>query len=396
MALTKSDCDRFERREKTYKKFDGEGLYLEIKPNGSKLWRLKYRFAGKEKRLSFGPYPLITLKEAREKKRTAKLILGAHKDPALEIAKQKVQAQNAHDQNFKLIALEWFKIQEPIWSKGHAQNVMKRLEFDIFPFIGAFSIEEIRPPDVLKLLRNIEKRGALEVVKKSRQICGQIFQYGIQTGRCERNPCIHLRGALQKRKVQHYPSIDPREIPKFLKTLHFNEMRLYARTRRAIQLSMLTFLRPGELRRARWEDINLSMQEWIVLGQFMKNGMDHIVPLARQAVDILNAQKEETGHLNTPWVFPGQVHPHKPMSEATVGRALERMGYAGRMTAHGFRALARTTIREKLKYYPDVIEAQLAHKPSGPLGAAYDRAQFLDERKLMMQDWADYIDGFNN
>ena len=392
MALTKTECDKLEIKTKAYKKFDGGGLYLEVKPNGSKLWRLKYRFVGKEKRLSFGAYPTITLNQAREKRREAKLLLSEGLDPA-EIKKEKIRQTVLDKKNdFYTVALEWFNLKKEEWSERNQEIVLNRLHNDIFPYLKNRPVKKIKPPEILNLLRIIEKRGAFYQVKRVRQICTQVFNYAIQVGFCDDNPCVNLRGALRTAQVKHYPSLSADQIPELLEAIEKNDARLYARTRRAIKLSMLTFVRPGELRRARWNDINLDRREWLIPAQFMKMGKEHFVPLARQAVEILQEQYIETGHMNCEWVFPGQINPKKPMSDGTVNVALKKLGYHGRMTAHGFRALARTTIREKLKYYPDIIEAQLAHKPPGPLGAAYDRAQFQDERKKMMQDWADYID----
>ncbi len=224
------------------------------------------------------------------------------------------------------------------------------------------------------------------------RLCGQVFRYGIVTGKCNRDPSVDLRGAMKIRKQTHFAALDVKEIPEFLEALNNNEARLYAQTRRAIKFSMLTFVRPGELREAIWDEIDFDDKEWMIPAARMKMNRDHVVPLARQAIEILEEQKEKTKDLNTDWVFPSIVRPKNPISDGTVLMAIKKMGFRGRMTAHGFRALARTAIREKLKYDPDVIECQLAHKAAGPLGEAYNRAQFLDERKIMMQDWADYID----
>ena len=393
MKLNKTLCNNLKPKDKTYKKFDGEGLYLEVKPNGSKLWRLKYRFHGKEKRISLGSYPTVTLVAARAKKLEARNLLDQDIDPSRNKVKQKKLAKRKTNNTFELVAREWHSKQINRWSAKRAKIVMHRLERNVFPFIGKEPITDIDPPDLLDMLQIMENRNALEVASRTRQICSQVFRYGVQTGRCDHNPAIHLVGALKTHKKTHFAALDIKELPQFIADLNLNEARLYNRTRRAVWLSLYTFLRPGEIRHARWEHIDFNTREWIIPGEFMKSGRDHIVPLSRQVIMILLEQQEETGRYNTPWVFPSQVRPLKPMSDGTVNMAIKRLGYNGRMTAHGFRALARTAIREKLKYYPDIIEAQLAHKPSGALGRAYDRAQFLDDRKKMMQHWADYIDG---
>ena len=392
MKLTKAQCDRFKAKDKPYKKFDGGGLYLEIMPNGNKLWRLKYYFLGKEKRLSFGKYPIVTLLNAREKRVQAKALLNDGIDPSENRKSSTLIALENSKNTFEEIAREWHTKRLDEWSDKHTHTVIRRLESNIFPFIGSSPITAISPSLLLNVLRKIEARGSLESAKRTKQICGQVFRYGIQTGRCENNPTANLSGALATRKTKHFPTIDSSEIPKFLDTLGRNDARLYARTRRAILFSMLTFARPGEIRRCRWQDIDRIGAQWVIPAAFMKANREHIVPLSTQVMSLLKEQNMETGHINTPWVFPSQIRLLKPMSDGTVNHALKSLGYDKRMTAHGFRALARTTIREKLKYAPDIIEAQLAHKPSGPLGAAYDRAQFLDERRNMMQDWADFLD----
>lgn len=392
MKLTDTACKNAKPKEKPYKKGDGGGLYLLVNPDGSKYWRMKYRFLAKEKLLAFGTYPLISLADAREEREKAKKLLAGGIDPATARKDEKKKIVRNAQNTFKAVALEWHENQKGRWSENHANNVLHRLERDIFPFIGTEPIATIEAPDLLDVLRKIEKRGALDIAGRTRQICGQIFRYGIQTGRCKRDPSHDLKGALKTRKTEHFAALEIKEIPAFLQALERNDARLYNRTRRAIKLSMLTFCRPGEIRQARWEEIDLEAKEWVIPAERMKMKRAHIVPLCRQALAILKEQKEETGNLNTPWVFPSQVRPKEPMSDGTVNVAIKKLGYQGRMTAHGFRALARTTIREKLGYDPDVIECQLAHKAAGPLGEAYNRAQFLDKRRKMMTDWANYLD----
>ena len=392
MKLSDLKCRTAKPEAKPYKLSDGGGLYLHVKPNGSKHWRMKYRFLGKEKLLSFGAYPIVTLSEARDMRIDAKKLLQQDVDPA-EIKKQQKQGLlDNHSNTFKKVAREWHEIQTSRWSKKHTQSVMHRMEVDIFPLIGDTPIADIDTPTLLKVLRKVEDRGALDLASRVRQICGQVFRYAIQTGRCRYDPSKDLQGALRTKRTQHFHALQTHEIPEFLEALERNDARLYPRTRRAIRLSMLTFLRPGELRKGTWDEIDFVEKQWTIPRERMKMKRDHIVPLSRQALEVLYEQKEETGLLNTDYIFPSLVKPKKPISDGTVNVAIKKLGFAGRMTAHGFRAMARTAIREKLKYDPDVIECQLAHKAAGALGEAYNRAQFLDERKVMMQDWADYLD----
>lgn len=353
---------------------------------------MKYRFDHKEKRLSFGVYPIVELDDARDRRHQAKKLLSQGIDPAK--AKQDTETKRIREaQNtFKAIALEWHENRKDTWSEDYASGTLRRLEADVFPHIGTMPISKITAQDLLDALRKIEKRGSLDIAGRTRQICGQVFCYGIQTSRCDRNIALDLRGALKTRKTKHFAAIDVKEIPELLEAVERNDARLYARTRRAIKLSMLVFTRPGEIRQAEWKEINFEEKQWIIPAGRMKMRRPLIVPLSRQAILILREQHEETGHINTSFVFPSQISFRKPMSDATVRVALHKLGFKGRMTAHGFRALARTGIREKLNYDPDVIECQLAHKAAGPLGEAYNRAQFVEKRREMMQEWADYID----
>lgn len=392
MKLTDTACKTAKPLEKPYKRFDGGGLYLEVMPNGNKLWRLKYRFLGKEKRFSLGAYPLVTLAQAREGRDEAKRLLAKNIDPSTAKKQLKHEAARDAQNSLQAIALEWIDNQKDNWSKSYGEKNIRCLEMNIFPDLGSRPISQITPPELLTCLRKVEKRGALDIVRKTKQICSMVFRYGIQTGRCERDPAADLRGALKTRKTSHFRTIDEKKIPALIQSLERNEARIFERTRRAIWFSLLTFARPGEIRQAQWSEIDFKTKEWRIAAHKMKMRRDHIVPLSKQALTILKEQKEETGHLNTDYVFPSQIKPKEPMSDGTVNRALARLGFGSDMVAHGFRALARTTIREKLGYNSEVIEKQLAHKTSNPLGEAYDRTQFLKERTKMMQEWADYLD----
>jgi len=392
MPLTDIQIRNFKPKEKSYKKSDSAGLYIEIMPTGKKLWRLKYYYLKKEKRISFGAYPLVSLSEAREKRDQAKKQLLNDIDPS----KARKNHQNALTKQagntFKAVALEWFNLQKDRWSKGYAQKNMRILEMNLFPYIGADPIAKITPPDLLQCLRKVEKRGALDIARKSKQIAGMIFKYGIQTGKCEWNAAANLDGALRPQKTKHYAALEEKDLPLFLKALERNEARIFERTRRAVWFSLYTFQRPGEIRQAQWSEIDWDAKEWRISADKMKMRRDHIVPLSDQAIRILEEQHTEVEHLKSDWVFPSQVKPRNPMSDGTVNKAIQRLGFGKKTKAHGFRALARTLIREKLKYDGEIIEKQLAHKTKNPLGEAYDRTQFLDERKPMMQGWADYLD----
>lgn len=394
MKLTDRACKTAKAKDAQYKMFDGGGLYLLVRKNGSKLWQMKYRYLGTEKTLSIGQYPIISLAEARDARDKAKKLLAQAPpiDPMANKKENKRQAIRKAQNTFKAVALEWHDQNKDRWSKNYAYKILKGLELNVFPYIGHRPIAEITPPELLnECLRGIEKRGSLDIAGRTRQICGQVFRYGIQTGKCEWNASENLKGALKTKKTEHFRTIDVKEVPDFLKALERNEARLFERTRRAVWLSLYTFCRPVEIRKARWEDIDFEEKIWTIPAEIMKMRRDHIVPLSRQALAVLEEQKKEAEVFNSPWVFPSQIRPRNPMSDGTVNKAIKRLGYGKDMVAHGFRALARTTIREKLGYDSEIIERQLAHKASGPLGEAYDRTQFLPERKKMMQEWSDYV-----
>lgn len=392
MTLTNTQCQNAKPKEKPYKLADGGGLYLLVHPNGSKYWRWKYRLHGREKLMALGVYPFMALAEAREGRDMAKKLLATDTDPMMHKKETRRKAKVCAENTFQAVALEWHENQKDCWSEGYAQKIMRCLEMNIFPYIGMRPISQITPPELLECLRKVEKRGALDIAGKTKQICGMVFRYGIQTGKCERDVAVDLKGALKSRKTTHHRTIDAKDIAKFIRALERNEARIFERTRRAVWFSLLTFQRPGEIRKAQWPEIDFEAKEWHIAAHKMKMRRDHIVPLSRQALAILKEQKEETGQLSTDFVFPSQIRPKKPMSDGTVNKAIERLGFGETMVAHGFRALARTTIREKLGYESEIIEKQLAHKTKNPLGEAYDRTQFLDKRKKMMQEWADYLD----
>lgn len=390
MKLTDAACRTAKPKEKPYKKADGGGLYLEIMPNGSKCWRQKYRFMGKEKRLALGVYPLVSLLQAREGRDAAKKLLAAGTDPSTAKKDGRRNAVRNAQNTFEVVAREWHTNQLGGWSKEYADNILHRLETDIFSHIGSRPIASIDAPELLEVLRKIEKRGALDLAKRIKQFCGQVFRYGIATGRCTRDAAADLKGALKMTKAEHFAALDIKELPEFLQALERNDPRLYQQTRNGVRLLMLTFVRTRELIDATWDEFDLDNAQWEIPAARMKMRKPHIVPLSKQALEILKSQKELTGQWR--WVFPNQVRPIKPMSNNTILFAIGRLGYKGKMTGHGFRALAMSTIKEKLGYRHEVVDRQLAHAHRNSVDAAYDRAKFLDERKEMMQEWADYLD----
>ncbi len=369
---------------------DGHGLYLWVMPNGAKYWRFKYRVDGKERIVSIGVYPETSLKDAREQRNTLRQMRSDGLDPVNELKKKKALSQQSHENTFEAIAREWHENTKSKWSDRYADGVMKSFEAYVFPEIGNYPIKDIEPPILLQAIRKIENRPAIEIAKRQLQKCGEVFRYAIATGRAVRDPSSDIKDALRPQKTEHYAALDVKELPEFLDTLEKNDARLYRSTRNAVKLIMLTFVRTNELIGARWEEIDFEAQEWVVPAERMKMKNEHVVPLSRQAVAILKDQKEIAGQW--PLVFPSSVRPKQPMSNNTILGAIKRMGYKGRMTGHGFRALAMSAIKQELGYRHEVVDRQLAHAPRNKIDKAYDRAQFLDERKKMMQEWADYID----
>ncbi|MCB9965844.1 MAG: integrase arm-type DNA-binding domain-containing protein, partial [Rhodospirillales bacterium] len=297
MKLKDIQCRQAEPRDKPYRLSDGGGMYLEVMPNGSKYWRLKYRIHGKEKRYAIGVYPQTSLGEAREEREIAKKKIKGGIDPVSERKQEKRQAEENSANTFKAVALEWFDIQKDNWSEGYQQKILRIMEMNLFPFIGNAPIANIKPPDLLDCLRKVEKRGALDIAARTKQTAGMIFRYGIQTGKCEWNAADNLAGALKTKRTEHYSALDEKQLPSFLQALRNNEARLFERTRRAVWFSLYTFQRPGEIRQAEWSEIDWDKKEWHIAAHKMKMRRDHIVPLSDQAIEILKAQKEETGYL---------------------------------------------------------------------------------------------------
>jgi integrase len=390
MALTETAARNAKAREKPYKMSDARGLYLLVNPNGSKLWRMKYRFNDSEKKLSFGTYPEVTLAAARAKQFEARRLIDSEVDPG-EFKKQAKRAAVAAGANtFEAIAREWFLKFSSGWAESHSSRVMLRLENDLFPWLGKRPITAIEADELLETVRRIEARGALDSAHRCHGYCGQIFRYAIATARARRNPAADLRGALPPAKGGHFASIiEPQAVGELLRAIDGYEGGLV--TRCALRLAPLTFVRPGELRTAEWGHFNLQAAEWRIPAERMKMREDLIVPLSRQALEIVLELKPSTGHGQ--YLFPSLQGPRRPMSENTINGALRRLGYSSeQMTGHGFRAMARTLLDEVLEYRVEWIEHQLAHEVKDHNGRAYNRTAFLKGRKEMMQAWANYLD----
>lgn len=393
MKLTDTACKSAKPKEKPYKLTDGQGMYLDVQPNGSRYWRLKYRFGGKEKLLALGVYPDVSLKEARDKRDQARKLLAQDINPVTAKREKRMTAFNDAENTFESLAKDWHDNWKADKTPKHAAAILARLEVDVFPFIGKLPVKSVTPQMILEIVRRVDNRAAHDVARRLKQTCGQILRYGVATARAERDHTHDIKDAMRPYKMEHFAALDIKELPEFLRTLERNEMRLYKQTQLAMRFLMLTFVRTSEMINAPWREFDFNENIWTIPAKRMKMRRDHIVPLSKQALDILKELKEMNGHRE--WVFPNQVRPKDPMSNATLTRAIMRMGYKDRMTGHGFRALAMTTIKEKLGYRHEVIDRQLAHAQPSKIVAAYDRAEFLSERSKMMQDYADYIDSIS-
>lgn len=389
MALAAIKIKNVRATDKPQKLADGGGLYLLVQPNGAKYWRLDYRFAGKRKTLAIGVYPDVSLLEARERRETARKLLANGADPGDIKKAQKAASVALTENSFEIVAREWFMKHAPNWAGTHSSKVIRRLEVDAFPWIGARPIGDITAPELLAMLRRVESRGALDTAHRVHQNCGQVFRYAIATGRAQRDPSADLRGALPPTNRQHYPTItDPKAIGELLRAID-GYSGTYS-TRYALRLAPMLFVRPSELRKAEWCEFNLDKAEWRIPATRMKMKALHIVPLSTQAVAILRELHLITGAGK--YVFPSPRTTTKPMSDNTVNAALHRMGYKGEFVGHGFRHMASTLLNEQ-GWNRDAIERQLAHAERDGVRAAYNYAEYLPERKRMMQAWADYLDG---
>lgn len=388
MKLTARQVDTAKPKEKPYKLSDGGGLYLEVAPNGSRYWRMKYRINGKEKRLSFGVYPIISLAVARDEREKAKRVLATGGDPG-EVKKAGKLAQKLSIENtFEAIAREWHKSKADRWSLRYRDEIIDTFEKDIFPFIGKRPIAEIKPMELLETLKRMEKRGALEKMRKVRQRCGEVFRYAIITGRAEYNPAPDLASALTPPKKQHFPFLTAQELPYFLTDLAGYTGSIITKT--ATRIIMLTGVRTQELRFARWQDIDLDKGMWNIPPEVMKMKRPHVVPLSTQVVDLFDSLKPITGAY--PLVFIGRNDHRKPISKESVNQVIELLGYKGRLTGHGFRHTMSTILHEQ-GYNSAWIETQLAHVDKNTIRGTYNHAQYLEQRREMLQWYGDFMDG---
>ncbi len=391
MLLTNLQVKSAKPKDKQYTLTDGKGLYLLVLPTGGKYWHFRSKVGGKEKRMSFGTYPEISLSDARDKRDEARRQIASGISPS-DVRKAQKAARAESDLNsFEVVAREWFQRFSTQWSPSNTEKVKARLEKDLFPWIGQRPIAELKAPELLAALRRIEARGAVDTAHRVKQNCGQIFRYAIATGRAERDISADLKDALARTKKKHLAALtDPKDVAPLL--LAMDDFKGSFVVRCALKLAPLVFVRPGELRHAEWSEIDFDTAEWNIPAQRMKMKEPHLVPLSMQALEILKELHPLTS--NSRYLFPSIRTNIRPMSENTVNAALRRLGYTSNdMTGHGFRAMARTILDEVLGFRPDFIEHQLAHAVRDPNGRAYNRTAHLSERRKMMQQWADYLDG---
>ena len=394
MPLTETVIKNAKPREKDYKLSDEKGMYLLVTKTGGKLWRLAYRFGGKQKLLAMGRWPEISLKEARERRDEARKLLAHGIDPSQARKDERAAREAETMSSFEAVALEWFAKWSVDKAPTYAPKVISALKAHVFPWIGTRPIADINAPEILAVLQRIEERGFIERARRVKVDISQVMRYAIATGRrVDRDPCPDLKGALQTRQTRHMATLTkPAEVAALLRTIDGYQATPHASsvTCAALKLLPLLFCRPGELISMRWEDVGLDQNEWRYTTS--KTKTEHHVPLAWQAAEILAVLRELTGH--SEWVFPSLRH-GRHISNATINRALQTMGYDTKteITGHGFRSMARTLLAERLGWSPEVIEHQLAHRVPDALGMAYNRTKYLEQRREMMQAWADYLDG---
>lgn len=367
---------------------DGDGLYLLVHENGSKYWQFRYKFAEKAKVLSIGKYPEVSLAEARERKSDAQRLLRDFIDPSAHKKQQKTILAYQHRNTFYAVASEWHERNKGVWKPRHAMQTWRRLENHIFPELGKRPVSEIKPLEVLSVVQKVEAKGLTDICVRVLWICSSVFRYAVITGRAEHNPALNLKGALKPYRENHLPSLRARDIPEFLDAL--DSLNTSKQDQIAFKLLLLTALRTGELRRGRWEDIDFQAGEWRVPAEMMKMRDEHIVPLSSQAIVLLRELNSISGH--QPWLFPsryGRVNP--VMHENRINDMIESMGYKGRVVGHGFRSMFSTILNEH-GFNRDAIERQLAHVERNGVRAAYNRAEYLPERRYIMQWWADFIE----
>lgn len=385
MALTDTAIRKAGIKQTAYRLTDGGGLYLQVTPAGGKLWRWKYRFDGREKLMAFGRYPEVSLAQARERHAEARKLLASGVDPMVERKTEKAKEENT----FQNVQSRWFEHWRQGKSPRHVDYVQRRMETDILPALGIRPIAEIEAPELVAMVKAIEQRGARDIAKRALETTGQIFRFAIAHGYTTRNPASEIRPSdiLKSTRKVNYARVDAKELPDLLRAIEVYPGTHV--TRLALKLMALTFVRTSELIGAKWAEFDLEAARWDIPAERMKMRTPHIVPLSRQALDVLDALRTLTGE--SEWLFPGDRNASKPMSNNTILKGLERMGYKGRMTGHGFRGLASTILHEQ-GYNHEHIELQLAHAPRNAVSAAYNHALYLEPRARMMQGWADYLE----
>lgn len=387
MPLTDSKIRTLKPLEIEKRYLDMDGLYLVVMPTGSRLWRYRYTIHGKRRMVSLGSYPEISLADARRKRDDAKKALVDGNDPIEIKASEALKAKLSSENGFEAIAREWWDLQKGKWKPAHAEKVLKSLEDDVFPAIGKKRIDLIEPLEVLALVRSIEKRGALDTASRILQRCSAVFSYAILLGKVKHNPAAELTGALQQRTESNYRHLAASDLPEFMGAI--DSYNGQYTTRLAMRLMMLTFVRTYELRHAEWEHIDVSAAEWRIPPRYMKMKRLHIVPLSRQAIEVIEKIRPYTG--NGKFLFPNERNPLRPASDGMLLKVLIGIGFKDRTTVHGLRSTASTILNES-GFHPDAIERQLAHVEKNKVRAAYNHADYLPERRQMMQWWADYLD----
>lgn len=386
MKLTDTAIRKAKAQKKQQKLTDGDGMFLLVHPNGGKYWRFKYRFAGKEKVLALGVYPEVSLADARERRTEARKVLAAGNDPA-EVKKEAKRLTVLNSENtFEVVAREWFEVRKHEWVTSYQEKMILRMERHIFPKLGNRPIKDINAPELLSVLKVIEKGGALDLAQRMLQVCRQVFTYGIRTGKAAHNPAAEMRGALKTPVHNHHAYLKANELPDYLEKLEAYDGSPLIKL--ALKLLLLTFVRTTELRAAEWAEIDWKEAQWRIPAERMKMKDPHIVPLSKQALEVLRDLQKQSG--NRQHIFPNERRPITFMSENAMLYALYRMGYHSRTTGHGFRSTASTILNEN-GFRPDVIERQLAHAERNGVRRAYNHAEYLPERKQMMQWWANYL-----
>jgi len=391
MKLTDTQCRNAKTKEKTYKLTDGNGLYLEVRPNGTKHWRYRYRIAGKENLYAVGLYPETSLADARAERGDARELVKQGIHPAHHRKIERIKRENAANNTLKAIAQEWMESRSTKWSPKYRDQVERMLEQNAYPQLGRLPIQQIEAAQLLEVIKKVEARGANKYAILLRQTLSQIYDYAIATLRAEFNIAQSLRGAITVPRTKHHPYLKLDELPDFIKTLEgYGGQR---QTVLALQILMRLFVRPVELYEAPWEEFHLKEKVWRIPAERIKMREDHIVPLSDQVLDLLEELQQLTGH--SQWLFPNTRRPREPMGPTTLNRALQFMGYKGRLVPHGFRGTASTILHEQ-GWSSDVIERQLAHAERNKVRAAYNHASYLKERTEMMQAWSDFLDGLNS